>query len=148
MGDEQEFEESTAANSYHHSAHVRRYSAPWDNKKLTNNEFGSDYDQLHSSYWKNSGSRGLKQVYDENEYNDDDDGKEDREVKKDSMELNMLPMIKEDPEAERIYRLSRVNQKQQNMRERTKRSMSMSVVNVPRYLFENDDSEFPELPDL
>merc|ERR1711971_668384 len=79
--DEQEFEESNAAsNSHHHSAHVRRYSAPWDSKKLTNDEFGSDYDQLHSSYWKNSGSRGLRQVDDENEYNnDDDDGKLDKD---------------------------------------------------------------------
>merc|ERR1711971_797385 len=110
--DEQEFEESNAAsNSHHHSAHVRRYSAPWDSKKLTNDEFGSDYDQLHSSYWKNSGSRILKQAeYVHNDAVDDDKDDGDHEATRDSMELNMLPMIKEDPEAHRIYRLSRVQQ--------------------------------------
>ena len=46
----------------------------------------------------------------------------------DSTELNMLPMIKEDPTTNRIYRASRVVHNQHNIRERHKRSASMSVV--------------------
>lgn len=59
----------------------------------------------------------------------------------------MLPMIKEDPTTNRIYRASRVVHNQHNIRERHKRSASMSVVNMPRYFFDIDN-EFPDLPDL
>ncbi len=38
-------------------SHARRYSAPWDNKKLNHDEFGSDYEKINNPYWKNSGSR-------------------------------------------------------------------------------------------
>ena len=62
--------------------------------------------------------------------NDDDVDEKDDNATRDSMELNMLPMIKEDPQTNRIYRLSRVQQNQQNMREKHKRSMSMSVVKL------------------
>ena len=51
-----------------------------------------------------------------------------KHVTDDSSEWNMLPMIKEDPATNRIYRMSRVVHDQQNIRERHKRSASMGVV--------------------
>jgi len=134
-------------------SHARRYSAPWDNKKLSQNEFGSDYEKMYGPYWKNSGSRTLLHA----KYEHKDNMEEEEEYKQhhkhhkhgqqDSTELNMLPMIKEHPETNRMYKLYRVQQKKQNIREGHKRSMSMSIVNVPRYFFEID-YEFPDLPDL
>eukprot|EP01084_Bolivina_argentea_P067021 122146_1 len=120
-------------------SHARRYSAPWDNKKLNRQEFGSISEKINNPYWKNSGNRFL-------DNNTNTQSKHHRN--EDSTELNMLPMIKEDPTNSRIYRMSKVQHNQQNIREKHKRSMSMSVVNVPRYFFEIDDHEYPDLPDL
>ena len=79
--------------------HYRRFSAPWVNKKCE--EFGTDYDKMYGSptYWKINGNPRLREQSLLNSGSTDSGNK-----RRDSTELNMLQMIKEDPEMHGIYR--------------------------------------------
>eukprot|EP01084_Bolivina_argentea_P161569 281254_1 len=140
---EQDYSLETQGNR---STHTRRYSAPWDDKKLKQDQFGTAYAKMYDPYWKNSGSRDVlsSNHHPNNEEQKEDDTNYHKHQKAcDSAELNMLPMIKEDPTTNRIYRLSRVH----NNPQRHKRSVSVGVVNMPSYFIDVDE-EYPALPDL
>jgi len=152
----------------HRNMHSRRFSAPWDSKKK---EFGSDYEKMHSTYWKISGNRALHLNYDDSKENANADNnahlrpptspaqrqKKDKVKEKakekakqkheaqDSADWRSIrmQMLEEDPETNRIYRLSRVHQQSQTRGHKR----SASVVHVPRYFIEID-YEYPDLPDL
>ena len=105
---------------------------------------------MYDPYWKNNGPRSLQfhhnlspiQSTNPNNVNfGNNDNMNDnnvtpfvggnveyKHVPHDSTELNMLPMIKEDPTTNRIYRASRVVHNQHSIRGGHKRSASMSVV--------------------
>lgn len=145
-------EDVDAANSANgtRSSHTRRYSAPYSMKKIQNHDFGSDYEKMIDPYWRNSGAKNaqfqrncLRPLTPEPNPSQSDNGRSGNAPSfwKQDHDDNMLPMVKEDPVTNRIYRVSRIG-----LQATHKRAASMNVVNVPRYFFDTDNGEFPDLP--
>lgn len=118
------------------SGHFRRYSAPWDSKRLENDNFGTNYDKMNDNYFKNSGNPNI--------------GKNMLTLVQ--IDSSTLPFIRDDPCSSYLYSLSKLrHQKQDNNNvvsdgNKGIHVRSMSAIGLQCHYIFDEDFETPDLP--